>query len=87
MTVRTAGVEVNLPLAGMIDLAVERERLAREREERLADLKRAETLLSNEAFTQRAPAKVVDNERQKAAAARSALDQIEERLQALPPRS
>ena len=87
VTVRAAGVEVNLPLAGMIDIAVEHERLAREREERLADLKRAETLLSNEAFTQRAPAKVVDNERQKAAAARSALDQIEERLQALPRRS
>ena len=87
VTVRTAGVEVNLPLAGMIDIAVEHERLARERADRLADLQRAEALLGNQAFAQRAPAAVVDKERQKAAAARSALAQIDDRLAALPPRS
>ena len=85
VTVRTAGVEVNLPLAGMIDIAVEHERLARERAARLADLERAEALLANEAFTARAPKAVVDNERQKAAAARTALAQIDDRLEALPP--
>ena len=85
VTVRTAGVEVNLPLAGMIDIAVEHERLARERAARLADLERAEALLANEAFTARAPKAVVDNERQKAAAAQTALAQIDDRLEALPP--
>ena len=87
VTVRAAGVEVCLPVAGMIDLAVEHERLARERAARLADLERAEALLANAAFRERAPSAVVDNERQKAAAARTAVAQIDDRLRALPPQS
>ena len=87
VTVRAAEVEVCLPVAGMIDLAVEHERLARERAARLADLERAEALLANAAFRERAPSAVVDNERQKAAAARTAVAQIDDRLRALPPQS
>jgi valyl-tRNA synthetase len=83
VTVRAGGVEVYLPLAGMVDLEAERERLGRELEQARADLERADQLLANQRFLTRAPDAVVRKERDKAAAAQTAILQIEERLAAL----
>ena len=66
VTVRAGGVEVFLPLAGMVDLTAERERLARELAEAEATLGRAEQLLANPRFVERAPEAVVAKERERA---------------------
>jgi valyl-tRNA synthetase len=57
-------IEVFLPLAGMIDIAEEKERLARELAAAERQIERLEMLLSG-AFAQRAPADVVRRERER----------------------
>ena len=64
-------VEVFVPLAGMIDLDVERQRLQKLIDEKRGFLGGVERKLQNEAFTARAPEDVVARERQKAADARA----------------
>ncbi|HZR59888.1 MAG TPA: valine--tRNA ligase [Xanthobacteraceae bacterium] len=54
-----------LPLAGIIDLAAERTRLAKELAKCDADIARVEQKLNNADFIKRAPEEVVDGEREK----------------------
>ena len=83
VTVRAGGVAVFLPLAGMVDLTAEHERLARELAEAEATLGRAEQLLANPRFVERAPDAVVAKERERASAARERVVQVRERQAAL----
>ena len=83
VTARAGGVEVFLPLAGMVDLTAERERLARELAEAEATLGRAEQLLANPRFVERAPEPVVAKERERALAARERVAQVKQRQAAL----
>ncbi len=83
VTARAGGVEIFLPLAGMVDLAAESERLARELAESEATLGRAEQLLANPRFVERAPEAVVEKERERARAARERVAQVKERQAAL----
>ncbi|MDQ5851933.1 MAG: class I tRNA ligase family protein, partial [Chloroflexota bacterium] len=55
--------EVYLPLAGLVDLAEERARLRKELERVEADVARREARLANTSFTSRAPAAIVQGER------------------------
>lgn len=57
--------EVYIPLAGMIDLDVERERLRKEIEQKAKFLGGIDRKLQNEKFVTRAPAAIVEKERQK----------------------
>ncbi len=57
--------EVFVPLAGMIDLDQERERLAREIEQKERFLTGVQKKLANPQFVTKAPAEVVERERQK----------------------
>ena len=57
--------EVYIPLAGMIDLDLERERLTKEIKQKEAFLKSIRGKLMNEQFVTKAPPDVVDRERQK----------------------
>jgi valyl-tRNA synthetase len=61
------GAEVVVPLAGIVDLAKEREKLSKELTELEKQLGALRGRLSNEGFVSRAPAHVVDAERQKEA--------------------
>ncbi len=77
-----SGVEVYLPLSGMVDLEAEKVRIHNELAEVQKQIERLETLLDSP-FAQKAPAKVVDVEREKlrtffltAEKLRSQLDQI-----------
>jgi valyl-tRNA synthetase len=79
-TVVIGSVEVSLPLAGLIDLAAERARLARELEAADADVARREARLGSEQFVARAPAAVVQRERDGLAAAREAVVRLRQRL-------
>jgi valyl-tRNA synthetase len=58
--------EVYIPLAGMIDLAIERERLQKEITQKDQYLHTIQRKLQNENFVTRAPAEVVEAEREKA---------------------
>src|SRR5690606_25667714 len=59
------GMKVLIPLAGMIDREAELKRLAREIDKLAADRDKVATKLGNENFVARAPADVVDKEREK----------------------
>jgi valyl-tRNA synthetase len=74
------GHEVFVPLAGMIDLGVERERLGKEIAQKEGFLAGVEKKLSNEQFVGRAPEEVVAKERQKAADARAELEKLRANL-------
>ncbi|HET6846163.1 MAG TPA: valine--tRNA ligase, partial [Anaerolineales bacterium] len=60
-------VEIQMPLAGMVDVKADRERLSKELADSEAQIARLEKLLSGE-FAQKAPAAVVDKERERLAA-------------------
>ncbi|NNJ09064.1 valine--tRNA ligase [Chloroflexales bacterium ZM16-3] len=73
-------LEAYLPLAGLIDLAAERARLAKELEQAEADVARREAKLANEGFVAKAPANVVQRERDSLEQARAALAALRGRL-------
>ena len=81
-TLVIAPVEVILPLAGMVDLAAERERLEKELERVTADIERRRGKLENEQFISKAPANVVQKERDALTAQETAAATIRERLAA-----
>ncbi|MDD3151036.1 MAG: hypothetical protein PHV68_09435, partial [Candidatus Gastranaerophilales bacterium] len=74
------GVEVHVPLEGVIDMDAEKAKLASERDNLVGFVAGIRQKLSNEQFTQHAPAAVVANERQKLADNQAKLKKIEERL-------
>jgi valyl-tRNA synthetase len=73
-------VEVFLPLAGLVDLAAERARLAKELEQADADVARREARLANAGFVDKAPAQVVQRERDTLAAAKVTAAKLREQL-------
>ncbi len=76
-------VEVYLPLAGMVDLAEERARLGRELERAEADVARRQAKLANVNFVSRAPAAVVQGERDLLGASEATAAKLREQLAAL----
>ncbi len=73
-----------LMLVVKIDVAAERERLTREIERLSGEVKKCEAKLSNERFTARAPAAIVEQERNRLAAFTKALANNREQLSKLP---
>lgn len=82
LSLTVQGIEVYLPLSGMIDSAEETARLERELAETKSQIGRLEGLLSSP-FAQKAPAAVVDKERAKLEAYKDTLTGLEKQLQAL----
>lgn len=76
-------VAIYLPLAGLIDIQAECDRLGKEREKLQAQLQRSQNMLANEQFVARARPDVVEAERSKLSELQAGLRQIDERLQAL----
>ncbi|MBE3575761.1 MAG: valine--tRNA ligase [Firmicutes bacterium] len=60
-----AGVEIFLPLAGLVDIDQERQRLQKEVSQLQAEIRRLQGKLANPSFVQKAPAEVVEKERQR----------------------
>lgn len=79
----TGGVEVFLPLAGMVDLAAERARLQQELQRAEAEIARRQAKLANEHFVSRAPAAVVQRERDALAEAEATAARLRELLASL----
>ena len=82
-SVLRSGVEIFLPLEGVIDVRKERARLGTEIQRLAGQLAATERKLANQAFVSRAPAEVVDKERGKAAALREQATKLKEKLEAL----
>lgn len=74
------GIEVYLPLAGLIDIGKELERLRREAEKVDADAGKFRAKLSNEAFVSKAPAEVVAKQRETLAGIEEQLAKVRQRI-------
>ena len=72
--------EVYIPLAGMIDLSVEKERLQKSIDQTEKYLNGLQRKLQNEQFVSKAPAHVVDGEREKARNATEELERLRANL-------
>jgi valyl-tRNA synthetase len=72
-----------LPLAGVIDLAVERARLQKEIAKAEADIKRVDAKLANEKFIANAPEELVEEEKEKREEAMARKEKIAEALERL----
>lgn len=59
------GLEIYLPLSELIDFEKEKERLAKEKEKLESEIKRAEGKLKNKSFVEKAPEKIVNEEKEK----------------------
>jgi len=72
--------EVVIPMASMVDLEGERKRLQKEMEEVQAEIAHLGARLKDKAFLSKAPAVVVDRERDKLATRRDKLERLREQL-------
>ena len=77
------GVEVYLPLAGMIDLTAERKRLQGELDKAEAAVVRSQKTLDNQGFITKAPPEVVQKERDKLARLEEQARKLHDRLRML----
>ncbi|NLY52026.1 MAG: valine--tRNA ligase, partial [Firmicutes bacterium] len=83
VTAVAGGVEIYLPLAGLVDLEQEIARLKKELETTEQEIARAQGKLANEGFVNKAPAKIVEKERQKLAALQEKEAMLQGRLKEL----
>jgi valyl-tRNA synthetase len=74
-------LEILVPMAGLIDTEAELARLAKETEKLEKDLKRLQGKLGNSSFIDKAPAEVVEKERDKMQAQEQALQKLKEQEQ------
>ena len=74
------GITTYLPLAGMVDLEAERKRMEKDLANVESQISRAEGLLNNENFVGRAPAQVVQRERDKLEELQSRRGQVADSL-------
>jgi len=79
----SGGVEVYLPLAGLVDIDAERERIEKEIGYVKSELERVEKLLHNENFLKKAPTEVVEREKEKRALFLQDLEKLQGRLKIL----
>ena len=77
------GGELFLPLEELIDLEKEIERLSKEKEKLESEIKRVNGKLSNKGFVEKAPAHLVDEERDKKVKYEEMLETVLERLKTL----
>lgn len=80
MSAVAAGVQIFLPLAGLVDLELEIQRIKKELAAAEDETRRLEGKLSNAQFVAKAPAAVVDKERAKLAAAIEKTEKLKHRL-------
>ncbi len=77
------GAKIFIPMAEMVDLDKERERLEKERETALSEIDRVNKKLSNASFVDKAPAAVVEGEKAKLQKYTEMLENVEEMLKNL----
>lgn len=80
LSIILSGAKIYLPLSDLVDIEEEKKRLEKEREKIQGEIKRAEGKLANKGFVDKAPAQVVEDERQKLAAYKEQIASLEESL-------
>ncbi len=83
VTVVTRSATAYPPLAELVDISAELERIAKEKEQAENGLRIVEQKLSNEKFVSRAPEAVVNAEKEKAAKFKELIAKLEESAKAL----
>jgi len=78
-----SGAQILMPLGELVDLDKERERLNKEKEFILSEIKRVDSRLSNQGFVSKAPQKLIDEEKEKKIKFEEMLKQVEEKLNEL----
>ncbi len=76
----TKDAEVLIPLGDLVDITKERERITAEIEQTSSVIAKTEALLANGNFVERAPQKLVDNEREKLRTALEKLGKLKDKL-------
>jgi len=79
----THAARVLMPLAELVDIQQELERIAKEKAKAEGHLKSIEDKLNNEAFTSRAPANIVQNQRDQAEKLRALIAKLDESAAAM----
>ncbi len=80
VSVVSSGAVIYLPVGDLVDIEKERERLNKEKETLEAEVKRVQGKLNNPGFTAKAPAHLVEEERQKGIKYQEMLDKVLESL-------
>ncbi len=75
--------EVFLPLKDLIDYEKEFDRLEKEKEKLESEIKRVKSKLSNEGFVSKAPAKIIDEEKEKQKKYEDMMEKVLERLEGI----
>ena len=76
------GAQIYIPLGELVDFEKELKRLEEEKKHLLGEIKRVEGKLSNKGFVDKAPARVVEEEKAKGEKYREMLQKVEESLSA-----
>ncbi len=79
----TEGAKVYIPLGELVDKEKELERLNKEKDRLLGEIKRVEGKLANEKFVAKAPAKLVEEEKEKGVKYKKMLDEVLENIEKL----
>ena len=74
-------LEVLVPMAGLIDVSAEKERLHKEVDKLEKEIARLQGKLGNEKFVANAPGEVVEKEKEKLTSAENSLTQLQQQLQ------
>lgn len=77
------GAQIYIPLEELLDIEKEIERLEREKERLEKELERVNGKLSNKGFVEKAPAEVVEAEREKLRKYQDMMEKVQERLKSL----
>ena len=80
MSATLVGITIYVPMDELLDYKAELERLTKEKKRLESEVARAEGKLSNEKFTSKAPADVIESERNKLAAYKDMLEKVLERI-------
>ena len=80
LSIITDGIELYMPIQGLINIEEERKRLEEERKRLEAEVTRCEKMLSNPGFVNKAPEAKVIEERAKLEKYKDMLDKVKERL-------
>ena len=83
MSVLADDIEVYIPFEELVDLAAEKERLEGEKTKLIAEVERAQKMLANPGFVNKAPEAKIKEEKEKLAKYEEMLAKVEERLRSL----
>ncbi len=83
MAILVRDAQAALPLAGLIDFAAERARLAKEIAKEQAEVAKVDAKLGNPDFLQRAPEEIVEENRERREAALARIGKLEAALDRL----